>query len=391
MLTCLYCFETFAPHEIQFRCINPNPSLCGFEPDEPLQRYRGFTTAPSLPKVVYPGSGAGFPTRARCSCGVETSKAICPRCHNELPHQFGQTDNCIIALIGAKQVGKSHYVTVLIHELKNRIGDAFNLSLTAQDEQTIKRYKEDFSKYIYGEDAQVIPGTLSARARPETRYPLVYQLSLTTKRLLFGSVRKTVSLVFFDTAGEDLGNIDIMATETKYIANADGIIFLLDPLQVRTVVDQLPPGMPLPTENNDQAIIIERATRLIQQIQGLGPKEKVKIPVSIAFSKIDALRTLVDPLLLSASFHPGYVNLSDFEQINEFFRAYVHQWFGPNLLNYMNLHYRSFSFFGLSALGDNPDHAGKIKRGVHPFRIEDPLLWILHEKGIVNGKKIKSN
>ena len=40
-------------------------------------------------------------------------------------------------------------------------------------------------------------------------------------------------LSFFDTAGEDLITADSLARNARYLASADGIILLLDPLQMK--------------------------------------------------------------------------------------------------------------------------------------------------------------
>ncbi|RJP75550.1 MAG: hypothetical protein C4524_11710 [Candidatus Zixiibacteriota bacterium] len=387
-LTCVYCFEKFQPQEIQFRCLNPNPVACSYEQDEPLERYVGKSLIPQ-PRVFPAASNSGIPTRATCTCGLSSNKAVCPRCHNELPNQFGQTDEIIVALIGAKSVGKSHYITVLIHELKNRIGAWFNASLTASSEETIRRYNEDFSRFIY-QRAEIIPGTFSARAQIKVRYPLVFRLDM-DKKTFFGTQRKIIHLVFFDTAGEDLASLDLMSTETRYIANADGLIFLLDPLQIPAVRQQVPAGVNLPPEGYDQSQIIERASVLIQQMNALKPNQKIDIPVAVAFSKIDALRSVVDASLLQASRHHGFLDLSDVEMANGWFKGYVGEWMGMNMVNILNNLYREFSFFGLSALGDSPDHAGRLRQGVNPFRIEDPLLWILYKKGLISARKTRKN
>lgn len=344
-------------------------------------------------KVVRATGSLRLPKEATCSCGMETSKAICPKCHNELPHQFGMTDNLIVALIGAKEVGKSHYVTVLIHELKQRVGMRFHASMTALDEQTIKRYKADFKRHLY-DNAQVVPATASARADIGVRYPLVYRLNVSKRNMLGGETSKPVSLTFFDTAGEDLTDIDTMTTVNRYIANADGIIFLLDPLQIPDVRDLVPSSVSLPSENTDQALIIERATRLIQNLrrQGWGrrrlkPGTRIDIPVAITFSKMDALKGIVDSRLLQASQHNGYLDVEDVEYVNDLFHSYVHKWMGPNISMFLKTHYHDYAFFGLSALGHSPDPSGRLPRGINPYRIEDPLLWILNKKRVISAKK----
>jgi GTPase SAR1 family protein len=349
-----------------------------------LQQYKGFATPQLEAKVIDAKFSIRIPTKATCYCGTITRKRICPECHNVFPHRYLEMKNLIIALIGAKKVGKSHYIAVLIHELKNRVGSKLNTSLSAQDEQTIKRYTNDFERFLYVQK-ETIPVTPSARARIEGKYPLVYQLKLPKKRLFLKSSYTAINLVFFDTAGEDLGNIDTISTEAKYIANADGLIFLLDPCQLPNIQEQINIST-LINVSDDQQVIIERATKLIQRNNNLPKNYKIKIPIAISFTKLDFLEKIIDPLLRRASNHDGYFDKDDFHLVNAIFNSYVEKWFGTNPIIFLDQHYKDFAFLGLSAIGSNPDKTGRINKGVNPFRVEDPLLWILYKKGILKAK-----
>ncbi|HOX41336.1 MAG TPA: hypothetical protein PK263_04030, partial [bacterium] len=293
----------------------------------------------------------------------------------------------IIALVGAKAVGKSHYVAVLIHELKQRIGQLFNTSLLAVDEWTMKQYNEGLARYVY-DKKEVIPATVSARTNEAVKRPLVYRLKMPLIKMRIFTAEIEILLVFFDTAGEDLTALDIMKTENRYIANADGLIFLLDPLQIPAVCDLLPESITPPIERNNPEDIISRVSNLIGDIRKLKSSQKIDIPVAVAFSKMDALHSIVDPLLMRASNHNGYFDISDSEMINDILVGHLEKWLGRNMINLLVNYFKTFSLFGLSALGSSPDRAGKISGGVTPFRIEDPLLWILYKKGVIEGRKV---
>lgn len=391
-LVCPYCFENFPARELAFRCINPNTARCALEEDRALADYQRFASAPRMQRVFKPDRHWwGVPSAAVCKCGTKTNKLVCPYCHNELPSQFGQTTSRTIALVGSKEAGKSHYIAVLIHELRNRVGRNFNAALNELDEQTIQRYKHDFRRYIY-DQREVIPGTVSARARIEVRYPMVYRLSLGQRRFWWPNGRRITSLVFFDTAGEDLDNIDVMSTETKYLANSDGIIFLLDPLQISSVRQLLGNPSHLPTVNTEPQEIIGRVDRLIRVARQMKPAARIKTPVALAFSKLDEIRSLIlrtDPgsPVLRASNHAGYFDQADADLVNESMKAYVEDWIGSGLDSFMRHNFETYKYFGLSALGSRPDMNGSLPRGVAPLRVEDPLLWIFNRLKIVPAKK----
>ena len=382
-LVCPYCFETILSAKRAYRCVNTDGSRCPPEKDMALGQYLRRSEGPLLPRVFV------VPSRISpvCRCGSK-GKPVCPHCHSDLPGEFGEIPSKTIALIGAKEVGKSNYIAVLLHELTNRIGERFNASINALDEQTRRRYNEQFRSYIY-DRREVVPATRSARAEIEVRYPLVYRLSLQRRRFLFGNSLRVMSLVFFDTAGEDLTHVDLMSTETRYLANSDGIVFLLDPLQIRAVRDRLAGTMSLPSESSDPSDIIGRVVQLVRQMRSLGPTARIDTPVALAFSKIDAIRSLVEPgsPVHQASNHDGYFDLADAERLNESMRAYVTEWVGGGLHTFLKHNFETFAYFGLSALGSSPDGQGRLPMGAAPFRVEDPFLWVLHHHRIIPGRR----
>lgn len=395
-LTCPYCFEKFSFSQIAFRCLNPNPTLCAPEDDYDLAKYQRLTTAPKLNRVFTSGSmmwnrvrlglTGSFGKMPLCQCGERTKK-VCPSCHNDLPHGFGEIKMKTIALIGAKDAGKSHYIAVLIHELaSDNVGGKFNAAIQALDDRTTERYRNVFETPVYRKK-EVIFGTVSARV--QTNYPLIYKFSLENANGLPFKRHFASSMVFFDTAGEDLNNIDVMSTDVKYLSNSDGIIFLLDPLQMSAVRNLLSGSVNLPQENTEPEQIIGRAIQLIRQTNGIGQTTKIKTPVAVAFSKIDEVRRLFDPgsPLHQASNHDGYFDITDAEMVSESIKAHLAKWEGGKLDRLLNHNFQTYSYFGLSALGTSPQSNGSLALGVAPFRVEDPFLWILHQQGIISGKR----
>jgi hypothetical protein len=387
-LVCPYCFERFPSHDLAFRCNNPDPRRCQTEEDLALAEYQRKVTADKMPRVFTPEKQwLRAPTSAVCKCGIKTSKLVCPICHNELPSQFGQIGNRIIALIGSKEAGKSNYIAVLIHELMNRVGKDFKAALMPLDDRTITRYRNDFERYIY-DKREVIPGTLSARAQIDVRYPLIYKFSRQTPGKFLSNGKQITSLIFFDTAGEDLNSQDLMATETKYLANSDGIIFLLDPLQIPDVRDHLENPGHLPSIETHPRDIISRVVNLIRQSHNMKPKDRIRTPIALAFSKFDEIRRLIHPAspLHKASNHRGYFDELDGEQVSDSMRRHVVEWIGDGLDSLVEDNFDNFAYFGLSALGSAPEN-GSLSKGVVPLRVEDPLLWILHKLKVIPGKR----
>jgi GTPase SAR1 family protein len=299
---------------------------------------------------------------------------------------FGETESRIIALIGAKESGKSNYISVLINELKTKIAAQFGASFSEVDDQTMERYNRDFRRYTYVERV-AITTTRSANADPNVRTPLIYRLDM-EKDNLIGSNIQTTYVVFFDTAGEDLVSGENMERVTKYIAKAQGIIFLIDPLQILSLQDLLrQKNIRLPVENTDPQSIMIRTANLIRDEHRMPLNKKIKTPIAFTFSKIDAVLPLMDPstpVRLDPE-HYGFFDLEDFERVNTSMCTYLDKWVGPGFNMFPKLHFENYAYFGLSALGSAPDpDTNEIVKGVVPHRIADPFLWILYQLKLIN-------
>lgn len=326
------------------------------------------------------------PRRPVCDeCGQPLTVRVCPKCGFELPMNIIGTRNYPIAIIGAKECGKSNYVAVLINELKNEVGRSFDCSLMACGDQTINRYRNEFYNPLY-RNRTCVRGSDAGDVDP-----LIYSLLFKRKvGLLRKPVNEAISLTFYDTAGENLDSEDSMMTFNRYLAHASGIILLLDPLQLPVVRDELAGRVRLPEENTNVTEVLTRTIDVVRQQQGQTDYgEKIDIPIAVAFTKIDAVRPLIDPssCLNNDSVHirNGYFTKSDFDSENQEMQSLVDAWLGQELYQLVSMNFTRFGFFGLSALGSNPDTNNTIER-LRPFRVSDPFLWLLAEQKIIPTK-----
>ncbi|GLW64262.1 hypothetical protein Arub01_25060 [Actinomadura rubrobrunea] len=399
-LTCPYCFAVVPVHELRFRCRGGAGRRPGCAPvlDETLAAYLGSTAGASLPPVF---SASGRRTRAACpDCGQETGNRVCPECHNPLPAAYCDSPGRIVALVGAKNAGKSTYIAVLLHELMNRVGTELDASLVACDDRTIDRYKRDFARPLL-EERRLLPTTTSAAAGP--REPLVYLLTRTRTRrgraARLGGGRRTESLVLvlFDTAGEDLRSRHVTDLHLRYLEAADAVIFLVDPLQLpgaRAAVAADPAG-PDPGDDPDSEPIniIARVTEALRARHGTPPGRRLPVPVALALTKIDALRPelLRQSALRRDRSGEGALDLDDREAVDAEVRALLHRWQAGQLDLFLDQQYEDYALFGLSALGGMPEDGRVGPGGVRPYRAEDPLLWLLYRFGMLDGVRPQSS
>lgn len=403
---CPYCFEKNNINEVEFRCENTakkmdGSDVCPLEDDAILNQFLGIKNGMPRRKVF--GATSNFlqkfqmPAKAICPvCQKESHDRVCKKCHSRLPNDIAETEDMFFSIIGAKNTGKSHYLAVLINIISEVLTKNFPFCISAADDATSQRYKKDFKKVVYDDKVTISATQKRENMKAEDKNPLIYYIKF-YKNSSSGAKKpiKTITVAFFDTAGEDLDAEDTMLNVNRYIFNSSGIIFLLDPLQLSGVRERLlslgvTSEKDLPSINTEMETIISRTIRLIRKANGLKTNEKIKIPLAVAFSKIDALAPILDKssYLLTNSKHSEYgkFDVGDSENVQMEIESLLSTWSGNDLLQQVSVNFDKYGFFGLSALGCNPGATQKIAN-VSPLRVEDPFLWLLWQHKLIGSEK----
>jgi GTPase SAR1 family protein len=374
---CPYCFEDISIKKLHYLCTNRD---CKVSEDDEL--HAKWLDLPSFIRNQHVVTH--HPKDEKCDlCRRTLNRRLCPECHNTLPQGIEDVEGIMLAVIGPKKVGKSVLITVLIQYLKTAFAKEFGTSLHAADENTSTKSLEDY-KRMY-ENHQTPSGTTSGKADVNTRRPLVYYLK-------FINSKKTISLVFFDTAGEDMDNEDDMLIVNKYIAKASGIIFLVDPLQIPYVKKRIRVDNP-PREESNMATILGRACNIIRSIRKMRQKDVIKTPLAVAFTKCDVI--IRDPesseestvvlgsdSSLTIDRKKGVYDSVNFKQISAEIESYIDNITEGEFTQVVKANFSEYQYFALSALGSNPA-TDRIDRKISPVRIEDPLIWLLHKNGMI--------
>lgn len=395
---CPYCFEKHKLSKVQFRCTNRR---CKDFDDVEMTRYEnGNLKMPKQGKKAFtvPSKNAFMvPQSAKCpECNNTTYKHICPSCHNELPESTLSGTDMIISVVGSRATGKSHFVGVVIKELIERISVKFGGSMEGFAD-SYSRWEAGFYNHLYVDGRKLDLTKSSLQNIDNGAYrPLIFKLKLKHKSL-FKETIDSFTFVFFDTAGEDLNDEDTMSTVNKYICKSSGIIFLLDPMQIPAVVNQLEDSVveraaAIKWQQAAKADdIMTRVSRLIRNDKKMSESSKIDIPVAAVFSKFDAIESIVpaDCTIHSISPHcdTKCFDMSDWHNVNSEIQALLNEWNATAFISQLETNYSKFSYFAVSALGlnNNPTADGHIERP-RPHRIEDPLLWILKENGVIKGR-----
>ena len=397
---CPYCHEEISRQPDWFRCAGepgPTGQRCQQAADDALRQRTGFTG------VVFPAFAA--PRRnaaAECpECGGKTSTAICPVCHSRFPVHFGEVASHLIVPVGAKEAGKTVFMTVLAHELMHRTGDQLNAALTGADDHTRHSFFSEYERPLYRESR--LPAPTSTAAGQHNRPPLVFHFTnersvprvlagLPGQDGLFGNryPRRTL-LSFLDTAGEDLRTRQSMEENVRCLGTADGILLLLDPLQMPGARGLAPPGTRLPAlaDYDEPSTVLQNFTDILLAGNRGKRRQRIDRPLAIVFTKMDALLPSLresSPLLRPQP-RGRYFDEADSRAVHTEIQWLLARWQGSEIDRIARLNYRTYRYFGVSSLGETPgDDNGVSARGIRPYRVTSPMLWLLALFGIIPVK-----
>lgn len=376
---CPYCYEKHSTNECIYKCsykmnLGKNPN------GTPNMKFC-VNNFPKNPDGTIPPSYI-----KKClKCSSAKLYRYCPNNRTgklwEIPDRVLDS-NFSVALIGAKASGKSNYIAVLVDEIKRKMSRNFDCSLIDCNQQTRENYQNNYYRPLYENSV-----TVAATDKGESE-PLIYSIDFYNTKGKNYKIKHSVTISLYDTAGENLDTESDMLQNNQYISNATGIILLLDPLQIPAVRERLKNKITLPAQNTDTTDIIKLVINIIKSRKKV--KGAIDIPIALAFTKIDLLQKYdvleEDSCLRNESEHVanGAFVKSDYENTNIEIETLL-EMFLVDELGQLLKQFSNYAFFGLSALGENPNASNQLANKPKPIRVLDPLLWILSIE-----KKIKT-
>ncbi|MDD2410494.1 MAG: hypothetical protein PHV81_02300 [Candidatus Methanomethylophilaceae archaeon] len=312
-------------------------------------------------------------------CHRPVHKRLCPVCHSPIPQEAEGGRNIIFVVIGARGAGKSHYISVLINHLKNSFAPEFDAIVAPASDRTTLKYREYYYKRLY-EDGRKLPPTRTYENIKDFREPMIYYVRFPDREGM-----DSATLAFFDTAGEGPSdNLTGVGLKT-FLSSASGIVYLIDPLQI-PYVNKRVRAENIPEPSQEVAGSVSDMSDLIRSAMGIPPTGKIPIPLAVVLTKCDILlkspeNDEEEKVLLDASSsvrmprERGKIDRDNFRQIDAELNEYLRRAVSRDFIDTVE-GFERHCFFAVSALGCNPE-GSILNRGISPFRVEDPLIWML--------------
>lgn len=388
-IACPYCYHRFAPARQRFQCTGspaPGRPSCDRIVDAERDNLTGFN-APALP-TFEPLSKIPR-RRENCpECGGRTGIRACPVCRTPLPANFADSRSPLIGLVGGKNAGKTIYTTVLVHELRARIRRRFGADIAFAGEQSgvhTSTWRKNYEQALFDEQRLFESTTSAANG---IRTPLVLQWR-GERRGVLRRTCDTRTLSFYDSAGEDMATQDFVNGQA-YLGASDGLIVLLDPFQLPGVGDRISVPSSAGRETEPPLSVLNRITGLLRSSGGVPGKRRIAVPLAVVFSKMDAFYEVLGgehPLLREPAQRACYDEVAG-RDTSDHLAALLAELGADDIDDHLRAHYRSFRYFAVSSLGAEPDYdGGRVDpAGVRPFRVDEPLLWLLGKFGIVERR-----
>jgi hypothetical protein len=317
-------------------------------------------------------------------------------CQQRLPLNFFNGESTNISIVGSTNVGKTYYLLALYLELKynkslRRIGISGDL---VGDEAVKSQIIDLLDEVKAGKTLDATKLGFASKAAIE--------ISITRNR-----VNKRIYLSLSDNAGEVFKSLDLMIENLSNVFDADGLIFLIDPVQISNFREDVQRKYGTPEDSVDFSTISRNTIDLLSYIQnnrvenyssgssardiwrsGLSQVKKVifqkKLPITFAISKFDQIKDqFCNEIPLDAENLEGYILLNEqfnndfFNDISNEFKDIIgdEEEGDPTVINLLKNSGFSYSFLGCSSGYVDQNNKFQYK----PQGVTLPFLWILNQ------------
>ncbi|MGY1741171.1 MULTISPECIES: TRAFAC clade GTPase domain-containing protein [unclassified Blastococcus] len=372
---CVRCMQPQDESPQLFRCAGS----CPVGVDHVRSTFAGYAVQgrPVFPYAGHPVSVATCP-----SCHEASEERVCKLCHGVLPPDSSISDPVSVAIVGARGTGKTTYILSLLAFLQQVWGPASGASAAPVDAHTSGRLRQLLEPAAMG---RTVGSTVRAEQNPDVLAPMLLRLDHRDGR------QRTLAL--YDVAGEDVENPLAVRPYGSTLANADALLFLVDPLQLPPIRSLLEGQVPLPPIAGNPLVVMENVIAEIRRRTG---SPTIDVPIAVALSKIDGIHravrtpgTNLTDLLNGGSalmYDPTaddslIMDPADRQRTHEETRSLLLTLGAGQFVHMVEAAFTRTEYFALSALGHAPAGGTTLSAaGVSAFRVADPLRWLVDRR-----------
>lgn len=381
---CPHCYRPIDLSHVVFRCTGQaEAGRTGCTPRVDAHRQQVLGDGTPVRPIIRVGDVEvrGKSSTVCPDCGARSAVRCCEHCHSPLPSSI-QKDSPLIGLVGVRGSGKTVMLSALHTELTKNVARRFRAAIDNPTgasglARQLQQNAAEMSKPGGSLPQQTQRGEKSAPAVYEWRY----QVRSRIRSILFS---------FYDNAGEDFASED-RATELAYLGQVSGLILLLDPFSFPENAHLASQKRITVSHSDTPEQVLASLTEVLRKAHGTKPTKKIRVPVAVVVSKIDAFfdglgpnHPLREPSSTLAAFDE-----SEAADLDEHMKSLIADWGGDGLLRSLEINFQTYRVFGASALGAEPDYAKGTtnSRGRLPHRVAEPFLWLLAARGFLPVRK----
>ncbi|AIT60284.1 TRAFAC clade GTPase domain-containing protein [Corynebacterium doosanense] len=324
---------------------------------------------------------------------MDPTVTMSPSANRELPDGWPGSLTVCVALAGARASGKSLYVAVLV-KLLRQLADEHGVVMKPANRQTKDSYAVNYENPFFEEMGLLSSTPPVSSAEAYQRDPLIYDLGF---HVINGGEQRKVFLVLRDVAGEDLESLPEDQSVLDFFQWAHEVIYLFDPLKVSEIRLLLEGTVSAESLGADATDVLNNLLQVIRP-GALAQEGRPRPRLAVALSKFDTLRSLANSAnegwaeimgnrgaAFNRQLEPSYWG-SDPELLNEEIRSMLLRLDARTLLNTVRqeaeIYGMDVRYFVNSSLGSQPQGSRLDRTGIAPFRVLDPVLWLLYDAGI---------
>lgn len=324
-----------------------------------------------------------FPvSQGHCSkCREPSTVEACPTCHGVIPAQWRQEPAPLVqcvAMAGARSTGKSLYIGVLKQQLELFVSEVVGKVLNELGD-TEAQYQERYGNRIFVE-RKILGATLELTQDPASGQPLIFEFK--------GADDRSRILVLRDVAGEDLQKLRERKARLNFLTRADAIVMLLDPLKIEDIRAVLKGKAQHGELGGDGIELLRNLLDFLKEAQG---KPKTPTPIAVTLSKADYLQAVREtnsplralmarpgsPLQRDPSMSEVAFDKKDSDLLQLEIDSLLQFLTGQTIRNLLRESTEVHRYFAVSSLGGDAVGEDIRDAGIAPYRVLDPVKWIL--------------